>query len=144
MYLYSITLIDCPPQIRNKLNDWYNYAVYQLNPIVQILYVVLVFCLFVFYYAYGIDQFFPHRVVSRNYCYFGYVLLYICLYVFYLTCTVSPGIINKKNLTELKKKYSITTILMTNPNNECQTCKIPMYISICNIYSLDYLEVSIA
>ena len=115
----------------------YDYIVNKPNPIVQILYIILVAGLFIFYYTYGILIFFPNKKVPYYSIYIIYFLVLISLYSFYLGCANDPGIINKKNYKIMKLKYNIPT-LYGEEKFECKKCgisKIPRskHCNICNI-----------
>ena len=126
-----------PKPIQTISYSIYDYIVNKPNPIIQILYMILVAGLFIFYYNYGIIVFFPNKKVPYYSIYIIYFLVLISLYSFYLSCVIDPGIINKKNYKIMKLKYNIPT-LYGEEKMECKKCgisKIPRskHCNICNM-----------
>ncbi len=69
----------------------YDYIVNKPNPIIQILYIILVAGLFIFYYNYGIIVFFPNKKVPYYSIYIIYFLVLISLCSFYLGCVIDQN-----------------------------------------------------
>ena len=137
--IYIITSLynRLPKPIQIISYNIYDYIANKPNPIVQILYLLLVTGLFIFYYNYGIIVFFPNKKVPYYSIYIIYFLVLISLYSFYLSCVIDPGIINKKNYKIMKLKYNIPT-LYGEEKMECKKCgisKIPRskHCNICNM-----------
>ena len=78
------------------------------------------------YLLYGAWEHFPNNYISENYLYFGYFQAALCQYIFFKACTVSPGIITKKNYLNIEKKYPYDEIYYKKL--ECKKCSIPKYI----------------
>ena len=126
-----------PKSLQSILYSLYDYIANKPNPIVQILYLILVAGIFIFYYKFGILVFYPNKKVPYYTIYIIYILVILSLYSFYLSCKKGPGIINKKNYKILKLKYNIPT-LYGEDKFECKKCGIPKiprskHCIICNL-----------
>ena len=120
----EIILNSLPEGIKNKILFIYDYLVNKPNPVVQIFYLLLVLFLYLLYYFYGIKIYFPHKVLSYNLIYILYTILFFSLYIFYLCSISDPGIIKKKNISYLKKKYPYD-FLFNSDKPECKKCNFP-------------------
>ena len=120
----EIILNSLPEGIKNKILFIYDYLVNKPNPVVQIFYLLLVLFLYLLYYFYGIKIYFPHKVLSYNLIYILYTILFFSLYIFYLCSISDPGIIKKKNISILKKKYPYD-FLFNSDKPECKKCNFP-------------------
>ena len=112
-----------PTPIKNAILSSYNYLVYKPNPSIQIVYILLVICLFFIYYFYGIKKYFPHKSISYNFVYGLYTILFFSIYIFYICSVSNPGIIKSNNIANLKKKYPYD-FLFNSDEKYCKKCNL--------------------
>ena len=99
------------------------YVMFKPNPIVQIMYLIIVIGGFVIYFRTVLMKYCPGPYWSSFNWVTGPCVMFVCYYSFYRACTDDPGIIkNKKQAEEIAKKYVYDNALYCE-NNECQTCK---------------------
>ena len=110
-----------PKSVQDKINNAYDYTVNKPNPIIQIFYLFLVFFLFILYNNFGLILLFPYEKLSQIFIYVIYTLIFICLYTFYICSKSNPGIITKKNINLLKKKYPYD-FLFIQQKEKCEKC----------------------
>lgn len=115
-----------PKFLQTILYNQYDYLVNKPNPTIQILYLLLVLGLFYFYHAFGVYVFFPHKVLGYYLLFPAYALLAISIITFFVASTTDPGVITKKRINDLKKKYPIPSLFSDYTKNECSKCKIPL------------------
>jgi palmitoyltransferase ZDHHC4 len=88
--------IPCGERVWNSVGNLLYWIIYKPNPLLQIVYFVLVFGGFVMMVIVGYPLI-PNPYMSEIHKYIAGLVVLGTLYSWYLACTVSPGIITEKN-----------------------------------------------
>ena len=88
--------MPCGEKIWNMSADILYWIIYKPNPLLQIVYFVLVFGGFGMMVIVGYPMI-PNPYMSEIHKYIGGLVVLGTLYAWYLACTVSPGVITAKN-----------------------------------------------
>jgi hypothetical protein len=106
------------------IDNIFNYICYKNHPLVQIMYLVIIFGGFYGFMRFGLMEHVPTKKISENFYYYSAAFTAWCLYTYYKTCAVDPGIITKENVQMYLKKYKYDGVIYEE-NKACPTCKIP-------------------
>jgi len=110
-----------PEETRHIFKKYYEYIFLRQNPIVQIIYVTLVFVLFCLFQFYGINEHLPSEKIQIEYAYALYFLVGVSVLSFIYACNNEPGIIRTKNHQLKLNNYQFDNILYEK--EDCKTCK---------------------
>eukprot|EP01038_Epipyxis_sp_PR26KG_P010137 gene10137-13636_t len=102
-----------------QLIEIYQYIIYERNPLLQLLYLIIINGAFIAWLLIGAPQL-PTFLVGSIHQYIAVFWVITCQYSFYLACTVGPGTITEKNQTCFGHQPYDGLIYI--PNNKCKTC----------------------
>jgi hypothetical protein len=121
IHVINLFILVLPEESRNILQSYYEYIFLKPNPIVQIIYVTLVFVLFCLFQFYGINEHLPSENITTEYVYALYLLVGISVLSYLYACNNEPGIIKTKNHLLRLNNYQFDNILYDK--EDCKTCK---------------------
>lgn len=103
----------------------FDYVVNQKNPILQILYLVLLNGAYILWLLYGVPHL-PTVYVGVVHQYIGFLGVLVCHVCFYLACTTKPGIVCKDNIDLFcSRPYDNLLYFQGNICSTCQVVKPP-------------------
>lgn len=105
----------------NGLESFCDYAANQRNPIMQIMYYVILNAAFGGWLVYGLPKL-PTFLVSEFHSYFAPVFVIFAQYTYYLACSVGPGTITAENVECYN--HQPYDGLMYVPGSYCTSCKV--------------------
>ena len=122
-------------KLYNQIYRLYDYVVNQRNPIMQILYLLILNLSFLSWLILGAHRL-PNKYCGLEHKYIAYIGIALCHYSFFIACTKSPGIITKDN-EHCYDHHPYDGILYLN-GYYCKTCKTKKlarskHCSSCNI-----------
>ena len=100
----------------------YDYVTNQRNPIMQIMYVILINCAFMAWVCTGMPKL-PTFLVHKAHAYISVAFVLVAQYTYYLACTRSPGDVNSDNVVCFN--HQPYDGLMYLPGAYCGSCSIP-------------------
>ena len=113
----------------------FNYTLNQRNPILQILYLVLLNGAFIYWLVFGYPRI-PTYLVKEHHGYMAFFLLLCCHISFITACKESPGVITKMNIDcFMHQEYDG---VLFQENKICPTCHLikpprSKHCSYCNV-----------
>ena len=109
-----------------QLERTYDYVTNQRNPIMQILYTILINAAFGGWMMTGMKKL-PTYLVQEHQAYISIVFVLFAQFTYFLACTIGPGTITKENV----KCFAHQPFdgLMYLPGSECSSCQIPKVLS---------------
>ncbi len=124
-YFKSIMTRVCGHRVVTCCSDTFDYVTNQRNPILQILYLLIINGAFVCWLIFGVPQL-PTYLASTIHIYGGYVGVVVCQVTFYFACTRGPGVLTKENV-ECFNHYPYDGLLFAE-GYRCKTCKVSKVI----------------
>jgi hypothetical protein len=106
----------------DRLESVYDYVFNQRNPIMQILYMVLINSAFIAWMMTGMQQL-PTYLVKYDQAYISVAFVLVAQYTYYLACSVGPGTITKENVQCFS--HQPYDGLLYLPGSQCSSCQIP-------------------
>jgi hypothetical protein len=106
----------------NKIGEVYDYVVNQRNPILIVLYFMIINSAFLAWTIYGIP-FLPNKFVPYHHVYISIAWVIICQITFVLASHTSPGVITKENIEQFSHEKCDGLIYASD--TYCKTCLIP-------------------
>ena len=85
------------PRLFKKCSSTYDYAVNERNPIMQVVYLVIINTSFLCWLIFGVPLL-PNSMVSYHHKYIAYLGIAACNFSFYTACKKGPGVIVEGNL----------------------------------------------
>ena len=85
------------PTLFKKCSSTYDYAVNERNPIMQVVYLVIINTSFLCWLIFGVPLL-PNSMVSYYHKYIAYLGVAACNFSFYTACNKGPGVIVEGNL----------------------------------------------
>lgn len=140
--LSRILLITIPKSIRysvkalfgEKVYNWCHgcvrYVVYERNPILQGVYLVIINAAFLGWLVYGAPLL-PTKFAGTIHIYGGYIGVAISQFTFYMACNTGPGTITKDNVNCFAHQ-PYDGLLFTS-GLYCTTCKVE---KVCRLHSI--------
>lgn len=111
----------CGDYIFKKLSNLFKYVVYERNPILQVVYLIIINSLYIGWLVYG-QHLLPTILVDYYHAYLATIGMIICHVSFYFACTTNPGVINNENV-ECFMHHPYDNIMFTQ-GNICKTCQV--------------------
>jgi palmitoyltransferase len=108
-------------ELHGKLVGIYEYVFHQRNPILQLLYLVLINAAYLTANVYG-QHLLPCYFVSRIHIYIAFLWILLCHYSFYLACSNPPGEVTASNLDCFMHRPFDGLLYVDG--NECSTCRV--------------------
>ena len=94
----SKTLASClGPSLYRQLASTYDYAVNERNPIMQVVYLIVLNVSFFCWLIFGAPLL-PNGMIGYHHKYIAYLGVAACHYSFYIACKKSPGVIVSENI----------------------------------------------
>lgn len=111
----------CGSRINNAFHSTYDYIANQRNPIMQILYVILINGAFITWMVSGMNKL-PTFLVSESQGYISVAFVMFAQFTYALACTVGPGCITNDNV----KCFAHQPFdgLMYVPGSYCSSCQV--------------------
>jgi palmitoyltransferase ZDHHC4 len=109
--------------VLNKFTSGFEWFLYAKHPIIQILYVILVFGGYLGFVYYGYPRI-PNRYFAGYHKYIGFVIFLVCIYSFFAASFTNPGIITKINVADYEKLFEYDDFLYVK-GRSCSSCGIP-------------------
>ncbi|CAM9107110.1 unnamed protein product [Phaeothamnion confervicola] len=100
----------------------FDYACYQLNPLMQIFYLAIVNGSFILFLLEGYPRI-PNAYFAEYHKVAGYVVMASCILTFTLASHISPGVVTAESAAR-HDNYPYDDVLFSE-GKECSTCKIP-------------------
>jgi len=97
----------------------WNYIIFTANPVLMIIYALIVYGGFIVYLVQGI-QWLPEDSLHRP---LSHALLIFCFITFYLASASDPGYLDEENFEEYSGRYPYDNTLFF-PGKNCPTCNI--------------------
>jgi palmitoyltransferase len=111
----------CGDYISKKLSNLCKYVVYDRNPILQVVYLIIINSLYIGWLVFG-QHLLPTMLVDYYHAYLATVGMILCHISFYFACTTNPGVINNENV-ECYMHHPYDNIMFTE-GNICKTCEV--------------------
>lgn len=111
----------CGKTVMSHLERGYDYVTNQRNPIMQIMYVVLINTAFTTWMATGMQQL-PTYLVKYDQTYISIAFVIFAQYTYYLACSIGPGTITKDNVHCFS--HQPYDGLLYLPESQCSSCQI--------------------
>ncbi|CAM9656382.1 unnamed protein product [Discosporangium mesarthrocarpum] len=110
-------------KITKKFEEWADWAMNKRNPLIQILYMVIVNGSFISFLLEGYPLL-PNEIHPGHYHKtLGYIVMAACVGSFGVACTVSPGVVrDRRGLEKHGDCYPHDGVIFLD--NECETCHI--------------------
>lgn len=105
-----------------KLAGCYDYATNQRNPIMQIMYYLILNAAFTGWLILGLPKL-PTFLVSEFHSYFAPAFVIFAQFTYYLACTVGPGTLTQDNVECFN--HQPYDGMMYIPGAYCSSCKVP-------------------
>jgi len=120
----------------NCLGQLFNYIVFEKNPILQFLYLVVVLGCFIVFWTYEFPLMSKCQSLPDYHFYTALITMTSCLASWYIACQMPAGRITKLNAKLENNRYPNTSIFP--PQRICRTCKVlkparSKHCSTCNI-----------
>jgi palmitoyltransferase len=124
---FSRTLKACFGEaVYSQMERGYDYVTNQRNPIMQILYVILINSAFIAWMMTGMQKL-PTYLVSKNQAYISIAFILFAQLTYYWACTVGPGALTKENVKCFA--HQPYDGLMFLPGARCSSCDVPKVTS---------------
>lgn len=105
-----------------KMAGCYDYATNQRNPIMQIMYYLILNSAFTGWLLLGLPKL-PTFLVSEFHSYFAPAFVIFAQFTYYLACTVGPGTLTRENVECFN--HQPYDGMMYVPGAYCSSCKVP-------------------
>jgi hypothetical protein len=112
----------CGDAAYSTIESGYDYVTNQRNPIMQILYVVLINAAFIAWMMTGMQKL-PTYLVSKNQAYISIAFVLFAQLTYYWACTVGPGALTQENVHCFA--HQPYDGLMFLPGARCSSCNVP-------------------
>mgnify|MGYP003709602615 CR=1 FL=1 len=121
-----------------QLERTYDYVTNQRNPIMQILYTILINAAFGGWMMTGMKKL-PTYLVQEHQAYISIVFVLFAQFTYFLACTIGPGTITKENV----KCFAHQPFdgLMYLPGSECSSCQIPKVFRLYGYYDKQFYTI---
>lgn len=119
----------CGQRVVDGLEHGYDYVFNQRNPIMQIMYILLINGAYITWMVTGLPKL-PTHLVGYEQSYVALAFVAFAQFTYYLACTVGPGTITRDNV--LCFSHQPYDGLLYLPESQCSSCQIP---KVCLIYT---------
>ena len=112
----------CGVKCKDRVFGFFQWLFCELNPICQILYILLSCGGYIIWVIYGFPML-PSIMVGRYHVYTGSLVYFFALWTFIKCCITPPGRVTEENCKELVQFYPYDDMMFKE--QDCVTCKIP-------------------
>ncbi|OQR82184.1 hypothetical protein THRCLA_11066, partial [Thraustotheca clavata] len=134
-FLSNAILRICGDRVHRSVVECTNYSLYEPNPLMQMVYLLLVCGGYGFFLFYG-QPYIPNLFISSYHTICVLFLATASLCTFFQASTISPGLLNERTL-RWHNHYEYDGV-MYKKDTECTTCKViklarSKHCSVCNV-----------